>query len=717
MSQTLFIQVGSVGVQGDLYNIYYTVSGGSSYPAVDANGNAVSPVTVDTLLNGFYIVVPDNTESISICVYGGPGDGRCYLAYLPTVSPSATPTTSVTPSITPTTTPTVTPTRTVNATPSISTTASLSTTPSKTPTPTVTPTISTTASISVTPSVTPTISTTASVSATPSVTPTISTTASISVTPSISTTASISATPSVTPTISTTASVSVTPTISTTASVSTTPSVTPTISTTASLSVTPTPSVTPTISITASVTPSISTTASVSATPSVTPTISITASVTPTPSVTPTISITASVTPTISTTASVSATPSVTPTISITASVTPTPTKTPTPTPTISIDTSFHFSLSPINLPSPVFNSGYYQNSAISRTTGQYQVVSNSKVGSTLANSIYGYILTSGDYGASFQTRTPYGVWSDVSVSDNGQYMLAVEASGKVYKSSNYGGVWTDATSALPVPPGGNTNLALSAYGFTGCSISSNGQYQVLSTQAVVYPQNPGYSYTMIFKSSDYGVTWSIIRYQIDLWDAYTRVKISSDGNTIYFGALNSVVGPASSVLYRSTNGGATFASADSFPSNITDISISGDATNVLVTYYQVADTSILSPIRYSKDSGVTFGTVGGSGLRPIDTGAGWRRVALYYNSSVSNYEAYALLVDSYYLQKVTGFSGTPSVGSSPTYTQQGKWMSIAVAQSASSYVLLGGDLSTTGGGGLLRSTDGGGTFNYIANV
>ena len=675
MSQTLFIQVGSVGVQGDLYNIYYTVSGGSSYPAVDANGNAVSPVTVDTLLNGFYIVVPDNTESISICVYGGPGDGRCYLAYLPTVSPSATPTTSVTPSITPTTTPTVTPTRTVNATPSISTTASLSTTPSKTPTPTVTPTISTTASISVTPSVTPTISTTASVSATPSVTPTISTTASISVTPSISTTASISATPSVTPTISTTASVSVTPTISTTASVSTTPSVTPTISTTASLSVTPTPSVTPTISITASVTP------------------------------------------TISTTASVSATPSVTPTISITASVTPTPTKTPTPTPTISIDTSFHFSLSPINLPSPVFNSGYYQNSAISRTTGQYQVVSNSKVGSTLANSIYGYILTSGDYGASFQTRTPYGVWSDVSVSDNGQYMLAVEASGKVYKSSNYGGVWTDATSALPVPPGGNTNLALSAYGFTGCSISSNGQYQVLSTQAVVYPQNPGYSYTMIFKSSDYGVTWSIIRYQIDLWDAYTRVKISSDGNTIYFGALNSVVGPASSVLYRSTNGGATFASADSFPSNITDISISGDATNVLVTYYQVADTSILSPIRYSKDSGVTFGTVGGSGLRPIDTGAGWRRVALYYNSSVSNYEAYALLVDSYYLQKVTGFSGTPSVGSSPTYTQQGKWMSIAVAQSASSYVLLGGDLSTTGGGGLLRSTDGGGTFNYIANV
>ena len=71
MSKTLFIQAQSVGVQADLFNVYYTVVGDpTKYPAVDLSGNGINPITAATLLAGFYILVPDTDQTIYVCNYG-----------------------------------------------------------------------------------------------------------------------------------------------------------------------------------------------------------------------------------------------------------------------------------------------------------------------------------------------------------------------------------------------------------------------------------------------------------------------------------------------------------------------------------------------------------------------------------------------------------------------------------------------------------------------
>ena len=111
MSITLFIRAERVGVQADLFNVYYTLPADSTfYPAVGLDGEYVSPVTSAQVINGFYIVVPDNAQLIYLCNYGGLGDGRCYSVAVPgvaTLTPTPVPTATATPA--PTSTPTPTP--------------------------------------------------------------------------------------------------------------------------------------------------------------------------------------------------------------------------------------------------------------------------------------------------------------------------------------------------------------------------------------------------------------------------------------------------------------------------------------------------------------------------------------------------------------------------------------------------------------------------------
>ena len=326
MAKTLFIQVLGAGVQCDLLNIYYTLpSDATLYPVTgsdinSSNNGSINPIGVGMLLTGFYVLTPDNADTIVACNYGGLGDGRCYSVLTPGTSPSVTPTATATPTITPTVTPTITITATPTTTPSITT--STSTTPSITPsiTPTITPSI--TVSNSATPSITPTTTPSISPTTTPSISPSISPSITPSITTSTSTSPAIAS--SVTPSATTSNSVTPTVTPTTTPSITTSNSVTPTVTPTVTPSITTSNSVTPTV--TPSITPSITTSNSV--TPTVTPTVtpSITTSNSVTPTVTPSITTSNSVTPTV--------TPTVTPSITTSNSVTPTVTPTITPTPT-----------------------------------------------------------------------------------------------------------------------------------------------------------------------------------------------------------------------------------------------------------------------------------------------------------------------------------------------------------------------------------------------
>ena len=274
--QTVNVKATAIGASTDYFNVYYDVTSsvGNLIPAIDTNGNQVSPILGSQLTNGVGLDLKVTIDANYFYFYdlGGICNAVATQVNIPGVSP----------------TPTQTPTKTPSNTPSITTTPSMTQTPSNTP--------------SITASSTP--------SATPSNTPSITATATPSNTASITPTQ----TPSNTQTASQTPSITATPT----QTASNTPSQTP--------STTQTPSNTP--SQTASNTPSITASQTPSQTPSNTP--SITATPTQTPSNTASITATPSNTPSITATQTPSQTPSTTQTPSKTPSNTATPSQTQT---------------------------------------------------------------------------------------------------------------------------------------------------------------------------------------------------------------------------------------------------------------------------------------------------------------------------------------------------------------------------------------------------
>lgn len=111
---------------------------------------------------------------------------------------------------------------------------------------------------------------------------------------------------------------------------------------------------------------------------------------------------------------------------------------------------------------------------------GQYQVI--------VCETIY----ISDDFGVTFTDvfeTLPFSDknWMDVSISSDGQYMVAVESLGKVYLSNDYGATWNMITDTL---------LNIVGY-WRNVSISGTGRYMSLL-------QDNGF----IYFSVDYGVTW-----------------------------------------------------------------------------------------------------------------------------------------------------------------------------------------------------------------
>ena len=317
--QIVNVKATAIGASTDYFNVYYDVTSsvGNLIPAIDTNGNQVSPILGSQLTNGVGLDLKVTIDANYFYFYdlGGVCDAVATQVNIPGVSPTPTQTPTKTPSNTPSITATPSMTQTPSNTPSITASSTPSSTPSNTPSITATATPSNTASI--TPTQTP--SNTQTASQTPSITATPTQTASNTPSQTPSTTQTPSNTPSQT--------ASNTPSITASQTPSQTPSNTPSITATP----TQTPSNTPSITATPSNTPSITATQTPSQTPSQTQTPSKTPSNTATPSTTQT----PSVTQTPSNTATPSQTPSNTQTPSKTPSNTPSTTQTPSNTPSI----------------------------------------------------------------------------------------------------------------------------------------------------------------------------------------------------------------------------------------------------------------------------------------------------------------------------------------------------------------------------------------------
>lgn len=144
---------------------------------------------------------------------------------------------------------------------------------------------------------------------------------------------------------------------------------------------------------------------------------------------------------------------------------------------------------------------------AVSKNTGQYQIVASGAYGANavqVQTTQQGFIFVSNNYGASGSWRKIYvdvyetRYWSEVAVSGDGRYMLAVaQSDGNQYtnawKSSDYGVTW----ASIPTDP----NFRL-----YGCAISGDGTYQTITgiDNRITYPQPDPY----IIRSTNSGASF-----------------------------------------------------------------------------------------------------------------------------------------------------------------------------------------------------------------
>jgi hypothetical protein len=339
---------------------------------------------------------------------------------------------------------------------------------------------------------------------------------------------------------------------------------------------------------------------------------------------------------------------------------------------------------------------------SMNRGSGQYQMVATGSGSSGFGiGYLEGSLYRSIDYGATWQassTNTLY-YWQRIAMSDTGQYMIASSVKGPLFLSTNYGASYTDITTRIR----GNATEY-----FEGTGMSGNGQYIIVCYEL----GNSQYS-TKI--SNNYGApgSWSVISgisysgapiYQ----NGYSiqGVAISNDGQYIYLSYTSTFTG----IVYKSSNYGVTWQTISVGTQYVRDISCSSDGSTVVVT----GATSGYGG-GYLARGWIFKSTNYGASYTSIQTGnsnlRNWYRVGqLYTSTSPSGYGTVMTYVGDYGGQ-LTDPSETYPVGgdslgsvvlSSVTFMGLKVFTDCAVGGTDGPYRLLG---STTG---LFRSYNGG---------
>lgn len=355
-------------------------------------------------------------------------------------------------------------------------------------------------------------------------------------------------------------------------------------------------------------------------------------------------------------------------------------------------------------LPYPPISTSPFSTVAVSRGTGQYMLAANTNLnGNALTE---GGLFRSTDYGATWSFVPVIGYWYKVATSDDGQYMLALEYYGRAYRSTDYGASWTvisNFSSPGPNSPASQTQK------FRGAAISSDGQYQIVTTGIFNYTF---YSYrSIIFVSNDYGATWSTSKMTEEgSENEWYSAAISSNGQTMLVteGQLNFGQGG----IWRSTNYGASwsFIASSYNLGNLVDIAITADGINAIAARYSNNYYPFL--IR-SADGGVTWDTITGWTGNYFVTQQTWQRVCI---NNYQNLDIRAWAIPNtrnftppgpYYMFNIT--SGISTVTEYTSGTGLGEQYFEALANSNSGQYLLVGAYN-----GLFLSSDYGATFTTI---
>ena len=324
----------------------------------------------------------------------------------------------------------------------------------------------------------------------------------------------------------------------------------------------------------------------------------------------------------------------------------------------------------------PVTFGGGVVRTCISRTTGQYQAVAG---GTGNYNNTKGYLFISSDYGATWTQKTPYGYFSSISVSDDGQYMLATDwGSNIVYISTNYGVTW----SVTKTGPSGAI--------YNSSAISNNGTYMYLA--------NPGAtgSTGALYVSTNQGTTWNTVSWGITPSGGRGigpySLAISSSGQYLYAGYIDGVVA-------KSSDYGATQSSTQidsNYFMNIISLSSSANGSNVIAGGF---NNSIIGQLVYligTTNTGASWASITSGSTGPKYT---WPQVAI--NNSGNGYSI--INSPSIYTSSSAYLQGITTLSSVSPSTAAGilPWLCVAISGDGN-YVLAGYTA------GLKRSTNGG---------
>lgn len=343
---------------------------------------------------------------------------------------------------------------------------------------------------------------------------------------------------------------------------------------------------------------------------------------------------------------------------------------------------------------------------AVSRTTGQYMLAGNANLSGGYSE---GTLFRSTNYGVTWQLVGQLGYWSKVAISDNGQYMLAVEYYGRAYKSSDYGANWTAINNfpfptSQPCPP---TILpTLQTLNFRGAALSGDGQYQAICTANTTYGtcgSGAGaytYGYNTIFVSNDYGANWTARRN--DSGSTYNAVAISASGQTM-LAATGTLFVVEGSIL-RSNNYGVNWGdTVDSLAAGqLVDVSILADGSYATAARFSNAYEPFL--VR-SLDGGVTWVNITGGQPAAQNT---WMRTAININSSGTT-NAFAI-PNTVSATKYIYIASALSTVSASTAAGLRYFKGIANSNNGQ-YVLAGAN------NGLFVSNDFGSTYTAISSV
>jgi photosystem II stability/assembly factor-like uncharacterized protein len=336
---------------------------------------------------------------------------------------------------------------------------------------------------------------------------------------------------------------------------------------------------------------------------------------------------------------------------------------------------------------------------AVSRGTGQYQLAGRSNF--SVNPWLEGFLFRSDDYGANWYNTSLYGFWQKVATSDDGQYMLAVEYYGKAYRSSNYGGSWTEINN-FPYPEPSNPYgfPALQTLNFRGAALSLDGQFQVICTAEDFYGKYTVSSTTFsvyfntIFVSNNYGATWTANERQENQDGTYNAVAISANGQTVVVATGRSFIG--NGYVLRSTNNGVNWSQVSpNFPGNLVDIAILADGSHAIAARYS---NDYLPYLLKSTDGGATWSNILNGGAQEQ-----WTDVAINTIGTASAFAISSTNSASTYIQQVPGLLSVSQVPSSGSR----RWKSLA--NSNDSQYILG---ATTAG--LFKSSNSGTTWSQV---